>query len=158
MRIIQMDFPPGTSIEQVADQMTSEAGKLIDAEVRFSFNGCPLTARRETTPWSIVEVWREHARVKSEAFRVSPEGKQQAADRLAYQQRIEAVAEPGLTVYQYDLDNRDRGWEKVPAEIVPCFELWDGVKYLDVCIGLLPDSWPKDAKRSDRDSPDRRIT
>jgi hypothetical protein len=158
MSTLAIDFPPGTSIEDCAKALVMEAKRVFPKKVEFSFNGCVLTATSETDADHIVEYYRQSSIESSARFKASAEGQRLEAEALAYKQRIRNAADPGLTIYSYELDNTSGEWENIDRGIWMCFELWDGVKYIDACVGCIPDEWPKSANISGKDSPDRRIT
>ncbi len=62
-------------------------------------------------------------------------------------------------LYQYQLNNRDGRWKKLERTVYDCYELWDGDKPIDACIGLIPDRWFNyDYRFVPGDPPEKRFT
>jgi hypothetical protein len=158
MTNLKMTFPYGSSIQFAAKSLVEEAnatGKTVETE----FNCCTLIVTPDTvTAASVVNKYRLLISEASREFKASPAGQKIQADREEYDRHLCRSCEPGLTIYTYDLDNTNGTWKRVPKEVVPCFELWDGTISIDACIGEVPSTWPEAAKLSGKDSPDRRFT
>jgi hypothetical protein len=157
MTNLKITFPAGTSIQAAAKLLVEEAnatGQTVEAE----FNDCTLIVTPDTvTAASVVNKYRLLISEASREFKASPAGQKIQADREEYDRHLRRSCEPGLTIYTYDLDNTNGTWRRVPREVVPCFELWDGTISIDACIGKVPSTWPEAAKLSGKDSPDRRF-
>jgi hypothetical protein len=160
MKTVTLDFAPGTSVEECAIALVTEARRAHPQKLtaEFKFNGHLLKATPDTVPSQIVDQYHVFCVESSERFKATPEGQRIERERLARKQRIADASDPGMTIYSYILDNSDGRWEKLNKGDCLCFELWNGVNPIDAIVGAIPDSWPKEANVFTKDSPDLRFT
>jgi hypothetical protein len=152
-----IEFGPGTTLAKAAQQLVA-AAQSADCIAIGEFNRCILQASPVTTEVQVVDAHHQHCQASSDRFEASPEGQEYRAKQESDRRELIERAEPGLTVYRYELDNYDGRWERLEREVYFCFELWDGIEPIDACIGYLPQDWLENAVLSNKPSPEQRFT
>lgn len=152
-----IDLRPGTPIKEAAEMMVAMATEH-KCSVSAAFNRSILHAGQRSNAEDIISRYRQDMEERQKRYEASAEGKKAELESQLREQLLRDHCQPGLSIYSYALDNCDGRWKKLERKIYTCFELWDGTKSVDACIGLLPQEWlDRGAIHSIKVSPERRF-